>query len=68
MPIHQLQQVRPQATNSPNHLMQTQTLVPRPVMSTPHGFIKRQLMTEASVRKFAQNKIVFNFKIDIENI
>lgn len=52
MPIKKQLQLRPQATNSPNHLMHMQTMIPRPVMSTPQGFKKRQLMTEVSVRNF----------------
>lgn len=65
MPIQKYQQIRPQATNSPSHQMQLQTLIPRPVMSTPQGFKKRQLMmTEASVRKFRQTKTIFTFKSD----
>lgn len=52
VPVMKVRQIRPQATVSPSNLMQIQTLIPRPVMSTPHGFIRRQqppvpAMTEA---------------------
>lgn len=52
MPIQKIHHIRPQATISPTHSMQIQTLIPRPVMSTPQGFKKHQtLMTEAQVRR-----------------
>lgn len=49
---HLRRQIRPQATISPNHLLQLNTMMPVPVMSSPQGFKKKpQLMTEASVRR-----------------
>lgn len=44
-----IHQSRPLAVTSPHQMMQMQTMIPRPIISTPHGFRKPSHMTQATV-------------------